>query len=124
MDKFDSKGVDEGDPIAIALFVFFLFLILTWLLSSSSPLPANQRSATAANVVSQFRFVLLIIVPIAIIGLFRQMGGESEDFKREVNEAQLAFTRGVSAKIAEFNARQRYRRKPKGKGPLTESETL
>lgn len=111
---FEQVGgsVDDGDAIATALFIIELFFMLAWLVSpSASPLP-SVFGATQANynIVATFFPLLIVIIPVAIFGILKNMFQGSEAVTREAFSLTPKILVQVQAKAGSFTARTQAKR--------------
>lgn len=117
MSKIEALGdiggsVEEGDYIATALFIMWMFFMLGWLVDPGvSPLP-SQFGATASNfnVVSAFFPLLVVIIPMTIFGILKNMFQGQETIRREAFSISPKFIMGVQTKIAGFSTRTQAKR--------------
>lgn len=113
-DFFSQVGgsVQDGDAIATALFMIEMFFMLAWLVSpSASPLP-GVFGATQANynVVSAFFPLLIVIIPITIFGLLKNMFQRKEAVTREAFSLTPKMLVRVQSIAGSFSTRQESKR--------------
>lgn len=73
MTDFDSGGlhgggVKDGDPMAIILFIFMIFILINWFGQNASPLQACANCQTQfVNAYNSFKWVLYLAVPLGMM---------------------------------------------------------
>ncbi len=65
---FEEGGVKDGDPIATAIFIAMVLLMLNWLSNPTiSPLPAYAQTAPLLGAsYSAFTWLLIALIPITV----------------------------------------------------------
>lgn len=77
-EGLDSRGAKDGDPIAIAILVFMVFMTLMWFSNSGiSPAGGDVEVAGAFDqVFGQWQWFVYLIVPLAIMMFVQYMADE------------------------------------------------
>src|SRR6266487_634176 len=87
--------MDES-PIAMALTIVLFFVMVFWLASAASPLaqflgPVKRNDLD--HLVRSFSFLLIVIVPLAVMGLVLKMVSPEEEYKKAATFAQQSIAK-------------------------------
>lgn len=102
-------SVQDGDAIATALFIIEMFFMFDWLFSAASPVP-SIATAQNASITAAFFPLLIVIIPVTIFGILKNMLQGKEAVTREAFSLTPRILVQIQTKAANFTARQEAKR--------------
>ena len=108
---FNEVGgsVQDGDAIATALFIIEMFFMFDWLTGPASPVP-SIATAQNASITAAFFPLLIVIIPVTLFGILKNMLQGKEAVTREAFSLTPRILVKLQAKAGSFTARQEAKR--------------